>query len=78
MYTAMIYMIFLECVTHLTLNLIIYKKLILRVLLQFMLLKIKKTLKFAQLLMLPMEFLKLELKRHMVAEMMNLLYKEVN
>ena len=42
-----------------------------------MLLKIDKSLKFAQLQMLPMKILKLGLKLHTVAKIMNLLYPEV-
>ena len=53
------------------------QKLILGNLLRLVLLKIKKTLKFSQLLMLPIKMLKLELKLHMVAKIMNLLYHEV-
>ena len=37
----------------------------------------KKTLRFAQLIMLPMEIFKLELKLNMVSEIMNLQYEEV-
>ena len=74
MYAEMIYMIFLECVIHLMLNLMIYHKGILRILLQLVLSKIKKTLKFPQLIIMPMKIMKLELKLHMMAEIMNLLY----
>ena len=62
---------------HLTLNLMIYQKIILRILLRLVLLKINKTLIFDQLLLLPMKNLKLELKLHMVALKINLLYQEV-
>ena len=58
-------------------NLMKYQKLILRNLLPLVLLKINKTLKFSQLLMLPMKILRLELKLHIVAKIMNLLYQEV-
>ena len=71
MCAAIIYMIFLECGIQMTLNLMIYQKLILRIILQLVLLKIKKILKFAQLLMLPMKVFKLELKVQMVVEIMN-------
>ena len=77
MYAEMIQIVFLECVIHLTLNLMIYQKLILRIILRLVFLKIKRIFKFDQLLILPMKFLKLELKLHMVVEIMNLLYKEV-
>ena len=77
MYAAMIQMIFLGYGIYLTLNLMIYQKLILRIILPLVLLKIKKILKFPQLLMLPMKFLKLELKLHMVAELLNFRYPEV-
>ena len=77
MYAAMIQMIFLEFVIHLTLNLMIYQKLILRNLLQLVFLRIKKTLKLSQLLILSMKILKLELKLPMVLKIMNLLYQEV-
>ena len=70
-------MILLEYVIHLTLNLMIYQKLILKIILHLVLLKIKKTLQFSQLLMQPMKILKSELKIHTVAEIMNLLYQEV-
>ena len=59
------------------LNLMIYKKLILRIILRLVLLKINITLKFAQLIMMPMKILKLELKLYMVDKIMNLLYKEL-
>ena len=45
--------------------------------LTLVLLKIKKTLKFAQLLMLLMIILKLELKLQMVVKIVKLLYQEV-
>ena len=77
MYAEMIQMVFLEFVTHLKLNLMIYQKLILRIILRLVLLKINKILKFSQLLMLPMKNLKLDLKLHTVVEIMNLLYQEV-
>ena len=70
-------MIFLEYMIHLTLNLRIYQKLILIILLRLVLLKIKKTFKFSQLLMMPMKILKLDMKLHMVAEIMNLQNQEV-
>ena len=66
MYAAIIEMIFLEFVIHLTLNLMIYQKLILRIILRLVLFVINKTLEFAQLLMVPMKILKLELKLHTV------------
>ena len=71
MCAAIIYMILLECGIQMTLNLMIYQKLILRIILQLVLLKINKILKFAQLLMLPMKVFKLELKVQMVVEIMN-------
>ena len=77
MYAAMIQTIFLECVIHLTLNLMIYQKLIIRIHLRWMVLKINKTLNFSQLLMLLMKSLKLDLKLYMVAKILNLLYQEV-
>ena len=77
MYAEIIQMVFLGCVIHLTLNPMIYQKQIIRIILQLVLLKIKKTFKFAQLLMMPMKILKLELKLHMVDEILNLLYQEV-
>ena len=73
----MIQMFFLKCVIHLKLNLIKYKNIIIRTILKLVLLTIKKTLKFSQLLMLPMKTLKLKLKLHMVAKIMNLIYQEV-
>ena len=77
MYEEMILMIFLEGVIHLTLDMMIYQELTLRILLRWVLLKMNKTLKFSLLLMLTMEILKLELKLHMMAKIMNLLYQEV-
>ena len=62
MYEAIIQMVCLECVIHLTLNLMIYHKIILVIILLLVLLKAKKTLKFCQVLMLPMKVLKLETK----------------
>ena len=44
---------------------------------RLLLLKMNKTLKISQLLMLPMKILKLELRLHMVAKITNLLYQEV-
>ena len=44
--------------------------------LQLVLLKIEKTMKFAELLMLPMNILKMELDLHMETERMNLPYQE--
>ena len=77
MYAAIIQMIFLKCVIPLTLNLMIYQKIIRRILLRLLLLKINKTLKISQLLMLPMKILKLETKQHTVTKITNLLYQEV-
>ena len=48
-----------------------------RIFLRLVLLKIKKKLKFAQILMLPMKNLKLDLKLHMADRIMNLLYQGV-
>ena len=62
----MIKMTVLEYVIHLTLNLPIYHKPILRILLQLVLLKINKTLKISKLLMPPMKISKFELKLHTV------------
>ena len=59
------------------LNLMIYHELILRIILRLVLLKINKALKFAQLLMLPMKILKLDLKLHTVDKIINLIYQEV-
>ena len=59
MYAAIIQMIFLERVIRMTLNPMIYHKLILRIILRLVFLKIKKTLQFPQLLMLPMKLLKI-------------------
>ena len=70
-------MIFLECVMHLTFNLMIYQNLIIRIILLLVLLKINKTLEFSQLLMPPMEISKLEVKLHTLAKTMSLLYQEV-
>ena len=48
-----------------------------QIFLRFVLLKIKKTLKFAKLQMLVMQVVKLDLKLHMMDKIMNLLYQEV-
>ena len=53
------------------------RRLILIILLRLVMFNIKKTLKFSQLLMLPMKILKLELKLYMVAVIINLLYQDV-
>ena len=68
---------FLKYVIHLTLNLMIYQKIIFRILLWLVLLRIKKSFKSAQLHMRPMKILKLELKLHMVAKITNSLNQEV-
>ena len=65
---AMIKIVLLECVIHLTFNLIIYQKLILRIIFRLVLFKIKKTLKFSQLQMPPMKISRLELKLHTVVK----------
>ena len=70
-------MILLEYVIHLTLNLMIYQKLILIIILRLVLLNIKKTLKFYQLPMLLMKILNLYLKLHTVSKTMNLIYQGV-
>ena len=77
MYTAMIYMIFLECVTHLTLKTMIYQNLIIIIILRLVLLKMNNALKFTQVLMSPMNISRLELKMHTVVKLMGLLYQEV-